>query len=85
LPEPRGALADLNAAAWSHHVTLNDGTFFRQLDDLDCILISMKYDELKKNKKASPTLHLLDMDLDINLMQATIADSQEVYILVKSE
>jgi len=45
----------------------------------------MKYDELKKNKKASPTLHLLDMDLDINLMQATIADSQEVYILVKSE
>lgn len=45
----------------------------------------MKVEELKKNKKASPTVHLLDMDLDVSLMQVTFLNSNDEYVLVRSE
>jgi hypothetical protein len=47
----------------------------------------MKYEELASNKKASPIIHLIDMDLDINLMQATMGEGVTLkeYTLVKSE
>jgi hypothetical protein len=47
----------------------------------------MKYEELASNKKASPIIHLIDMDLDINLMQATMGEGTTLkeYTLVKSE
>ena len=47
----------------------------------------MKYEELASNKKASPIIHLIDMDLDINLMQATTGEGATLkeYNLVKSE
>ena len=51
------------------------------------MLITMKYEELASNKKASPIIHLIDMDLDINLMQATMGEGATLkeYTLVKSE
>lgn len=66
LPEPKGPLEALNQAAWAHQVVKQDGTVFRQISDLDCIIISLKRAEIAKNpKKADGIIHLIEMDLDL--------------------
>lgn len=44
----------------------SDGQVFRQINDLDCIIIAMKRAEMAKNpKKADGTVHLIEMELDL--------------------
>lgn len=44
----------------------SNGTVFRQMNDLDCIIIENKRAEMAKNpKKANPIVHLGEMDLDL--------------------
>ena len=44
----------------------SDDSVFRQLSDLDCIVITMKRAEMAKNpKKSDGLVHLLEMDIDL--------------------
>jgi len=42
------------------------------------MLITMRQEEISKNKKASSTVHLVDMDLDVTLMQATMGEGAKM-------
>jgi hypothetical protein len=42
VPKPEGPLKELNEAAWSYNIMNNDGTVYRDISDLDAIVISMK-------------------------------------------
>lgn len=44
----------------------SNGSVFRQMNDLDCIIIENKRAEMNKNpKKVDPVIHLGEMDLDL--------------------
>ena len=73
LPEPKGPLEKLNQLAWAHQVVKKDGTVFRQINDLDCIVIAMKRAEMAKNpKKSDGIVHLIEMDLDLKTNKVTL-------------
>ena len=77
LPEPSGALAALSTAAWTHQVVRPDGSVFRSISDLDCIILTMKRAEMKKSKKADTTVHLFEMDIDLKTNVVTPLHAKE--------
>lgn len=80
------ALKELRLFNWSYEIASRDGKFSDKLTDLDCILVNMKYEEMKKNKKASPKVQLFDMVLDLKEGTATFDNNiTEVLILRRTE
>lgn len=72
LPTPQGPLEALNQAAWAHQVVKKDGTVYRLLSDLDCMVIAVKRAEMAKNpKKADGMVHLVEMDIDLKTNTVT--------------
>lgn len=66
LPEPQGALEKLNKLCWSHRVVRPDGSVFKIMNDLDCIIIENRRAEMAKNpKKTDPIVYLSEIDLDL--------------------
>jgi hypothetical protein len=53
-------------------VVKKDGSVFRQINDLDCIVIAMKRAEMAKNKKSDGIVHLYEMDLNLKTNEVTL-------------
>ena len=69
---PKGNLSQLSIACWSYEVVTKDGKFKEPLDDLDCIIINMKMDQLDKCADPAgicPVVQLLR--LNVNLIKMT--------------
>ena len=73
LPEPKGPLQALNLAAWAHQVVTKDGQVFRQINDLDCIIIAMKRAEMLKSPKKDGVIHLIEMEIDLKTNKVQLA------------
>ena len=85
LPEPQGALEKLNKLAWAHRVVRPDGSVFKTMTELDCIIIENRRAEIAKNpKKADPKLYFSDLDVDLSTNLVTLV-SKEMQEIEKEE
>ena len=87
---PCGPLAKLNMACWSHFIMMEGGFEQEPVNDIDCLLIYLKREELRIDPYASPVISLLDMDFNIesnsvNFTNPSHTDMSSDFILVRSK
>lgn len=56
-------------AAWTHKIVNEDGSLYRELNDLDCLVISMRRDEMARSKLSTGIVYLADMEINLNTNQ----------------
>ena len=52
-----------------HFIMMEGDVQFEPVNDIDCLLIHLKREELKKNPYLSPMIYLLDMEFNIDSMK----------------
>ena len=72
LDEPKGNLAKLNEMVWQQKIVNKEtGEVFKELNELDCIVVALKRREMEKNPKKSDGIAML-VEYDINLRENTV-------------
>ena len=71
LDEPQGNLAKLNNMVWQQKIVdKNTGKVYKELNELDCIVVALKRREMEKSKKSDGIAMLVEYD--INLRENTV-------------
>jgi non-canonical (house-cleaning) NTP pyrophosphatase len=84
--ETPGIFDPITEANWSYWVQSEDGTFREPVDDLECIYIWIRQQEINEDRGTSPKIMLPDMVLDIEKMTAILNDHPEEKLkLIRSE
>lgn len=66
VPIPTGNLSRLLIADWSYMICNEKGHVLYFLDDLSCLILNNREDEIEEKKSVSKSLELVDMTINLD-------------------